>query len=100
MTSCYLIRKKVNPKTLSRETGSSDLLDREIRIVRVLDIDCFIDRTIERKKAECMHVRAGTNKDEVCLGRNTTPPSSWTAHADKLTNKEKQICMAYYVCKN
>ena len=49
------------------------MLDREIRIVRILDIDCFIDRTIERKKVECMHVRAGTNKDEVCLGRNTTP---------------------------
>ena len=33
-----------------------------------------------------MHVRAGTNKDEVCLGRNTTPPPScWTAHAEKHT---------------
>ena len=48
------------------------MLDREIRVVRILDIDCFIDRSIERKKAECMHVRAGTNKDEVSLDRNTT----------------------------
>ena len=48
-----------------------------------------------------MHVRAGTNKDEVCLGRNTTPPpSSWTAHAKKRTNKEKQTCKAYNMCKN
>ena len=31
-----------------------------------------------------MHVRTGTNKDEVSLGKNTTPPpSSWTAHAEK-----------------
>ena len=32
----------------------------------------LFERKIERKKAECMHVRAGTNKDGVCLGRNTT----------------------------
>ena len=58
----------------------------EIRFVRLLDIDCFIVHSIERKKAECMHVRAGTNKDGVSLGRNTTPPpSSWTAHAEKHT---------------
>ena len=57
--------------------------------VRLLDYNCFIERKIERKKAECMHVRAGTNKDGVCLDRNTTPPpSSWTAHAEKQTNIE------------
>ena len=57
--------------------------------VRLLDYDCFIERKIERKKAECMHVRAGTNKDGVCLERNTTPPpSSWMAHAKKHTNIE------------
>ena len=60
--------------------------------VRLLDINCFIERKIERKKAECIHVRAGTNKDGVCLERNTThPPSSWTAHAEKQTNIEKKL---------
>ena len=42
-----------------------------------------------------MHVRAGTNKDEFSLERNTTPPpSSWTAHAEKAykhRNIEKEI---------
>ena len=43
--------------------------------VRLLESDYFIERKIERK-AESMHVRAGTNKDGVCLERNTT---GWVA---------------------
>ena len=39
--------------------------------VRLLESDYFIERKIERK-AESMHVRAGTNKDGECLERNTT----------------------------
>ena len=60
--------------------------------VRLLDYNCFIERKIERKKAECMHVCAGTNKDGVCLDRNTTPPPQFLDGTCRKANKYRNNC--------